>query len=182
MVPAWGAARIFHLKLCNIVFCSSVMSYYLPTWGRVMAVVYRFCPALKLLMVSVHGHTSDEAFEKLFDQVRVISSQLDVATGIFDLSDADMSEVTSERIRYLAAGPPMLSDPARRCVVTPPAYQFGMARMYQMVAKRDIDICRSLGEAYKLLDVRVPPAYQTVTLDTTGHVVMAAPRKHQKAG
>jgi len=65
-------------------------------------------------------------------------------------------------------------------VVAPPAYQYGMARMYEMASSRTIDICRTLDEAYAILEIRVPP-FQTVTLDATGLVMLSSERE-QKAG
>ncbi len=147
-----------------------------------MPAVYKYNPGHLLLLVHVNGHVVDDALNVIYRQIRSIVSQVKIELGIFDLADADLSEITSETIRNLASSPPMLPEPARRCVVAPAAYQFGLARMFQMVADRDIDICRSMAEAYALLGLHPPIVWHAVSLDAKGRMTVSAPRKQQKAG
>jgi len=146
-----------------------------------MQLLYEYSSALSLLSVSIHGSVSDDALSAIHLQTRVITSQLQVDCGIFDLSGADLSAIASETIRAFASFPPMLPVSARRIVVAPPAYQYGMVRMYEMAASRTIEICRSIQEAYAVLGIHVSPSFQTVTLDAEGRVVLGS-RPERKAG
>jgi hypothetical protein len=145
-------------------------------------ILHQYNSAFSLLLISIHGEVADGALDITHVQAKSIASQLDVALGILDLSEADISAITPEIVRALAWGPPILRDSARRCVVTPLAYQFGMARMFQIVSNRNIEICRSRGEAYAVLGIKVPSTFQTVTLDDSGRVVLSTDSDEQRAG
>ena len=146
-----------------------------------MHLLYEYSSALSVLSTSIHGSVTDDAVSTIHGQTRLITSQLHIECGIFDLSAADLSAISSETVRALASCPPMLPEQARRIVVAPPAYLYGMARMYEVASSRTITICRSLDEAYAILGIRVLPSLKTVTLDPDGCVVLSNERE-QKAG
>jgi hypothetical protein len=131
-------------------------------------VVFEFAPALKLLRSTYTGVLDDALLRLGSRTAGELAARLHPQLGITDLSQAAF-RVSAETIRHLAGRPiPPLRD-IPRAVVAPTDLAFGMARMYQIVSddhRPNLQVVRSMREAYQALGITAEPNFETISLDT----------------
>jgi hypothetical protein len=82
--------------------------------------------------------------------------------AILDFSRVTDFEVSSDAIRQVAAAPPVVPPGYMRVLVIPQIFIYGLARMFQILGEKtrpELQVVRTLDEAYRLLGVRSPEFY-----------------------
>ena len=133
-----------------------------------MQVTYRFCPERRLILAKYSGEVGTEHFINSYSEGRRVSAATGATHAIFDFSAADLSTIQTHAILSLGSSPPVIPDGGTQCIVAPPDYMFGIARMFQAVTGRDMHICRSLEKAYAVLGISTAPSFQDVTPGPNG--------------
>ena len=121
---------------------------------------FEFDPENKLLRVRLEGQITTEA---ALEHYRAASQQVlrtRPVASIWDLSEVNSLEVSTEAVARLAHTVPALPEPQRlRIIVAPSGHVFGLARMFQALgqgARPRLRVVRSLEEACTLLGVSKP--------------------------
>lgn len=86
--------------------------------------------------------------------------------GILDFSQVTDFEVSADAIRQVAAAPPAFPPGYMRIMVIPQIFIYGLARMFQILGERtrpELQVVRSMDEAYQLLGVESPEFYPLST-------------------
>ena len=110
------------------------------------------------LAVRVTGQFTDDVFKRFYaDTPRYVTGR-DVRGAILDLSAVKTFDLSADVVRQVSELHPLLPDPFPRYVVAPQDHAFGMARMFQTVAKgrEALSIVRSLAAAYSALGITTP--------------------------
>lgn len=79
--------------------------------------------------------------------------------GILDFTAVTDFEVSSDAIRRMAAAPAAFPPGYMRVLVIPQMFIYGLARMFQILGEKsrpELQVVRSLDEAYALLGVQLP--------------------------
>jgi hypothetical protein len=86
--------------------------------------------------------------------------------GILDFSKVTDFEVSADAIRQVAAAPPVFPGGYMRILVIPQVFIYGLARMFQILSEKtrpELQVVRSMEEAYHLLGVESPEFYPVGT-------------------
>jgi hypothetical protein len=82
--------------------------------------------------------------------------------AILDFSRVTDFEVSGDAIRRIAAAPPAVPSGYMRVLVVPQIFIYGLARMFQILGEKtrpELQVVRTLDEAYRLLGVESPEFY-----------------------
>src|SRR5271165_1840827 len=112
-----------------------------------------------VLRVSLQGQVSDAVLSDGYAAVEKYVASHGPCRAIVDVSEVTKFEVSSHAIRQLARSAPALPVGHMRLVVAPQAHVYGMMRMFQMLGeltRPDLQVVRTMDEAYRLLRVESP--------------------------
>ena len=124
-----------------------------------MGFVVDFDARNKVLRVTLEGRVTDEIMLDAYATVAKYAASRGPCRGITNVLPVTKFEVSSNAIRQMASSTPAFPIGYMRILVAPSDYIFGMARMFQMLGDRtrpDLQIVRTLDEAYRLLQIDSP--------------------------
>jgi len=131
--------------------------------GEHMAYQFEFDRSNGILRCQFEGAVTDESLRECHQEARRYAAVTNAGVGILDFSNVTSFSVSSQLVRGLALLPPVMPGPGPRFIVAPSTHIYGMARMFQELrslqqhgsdAPQEIQVVRSLDEAYTLLEVR----------------------------
>jgi len=126
-----------------------------------MAYRFEYDSTNKILMCRFDGDVLFEALKRyyLIDTPRVIA-RTDFRGSIVDFTNVTLFDISPERIRELAAYPPVDPMASRlRIVVAATPHIFGLARMFELHGENtrpNLHVVSSMSQAYALLGVTNP--------------------------
>jgi len=140
-----------------------------------MAYQFEFDRSNGILRCKFEDDVTDECLRECHQKARKYVAVTDAGVGILDFSNVASFSVSSQLVRGLALLPPVMPGPGPRFIVAPSTHIYGMARMFQELrllhqhgsdAPQEIQVVRSVDEAYTLLKVR-EPHFEPVNADAT---------------
>lgn len=108
---------------------------------------------------SLEGRVSDELFWESLKALSEVLAKVPVKKGIVDFSRVTRFEVSNRAIHDLAASSPLMPAQFPRVVVASGDHVYGVARMFEMLSEEtrpNLEVVRTMEEAYKLLDIKEP--------------------------
>jgi hypothetical protein len=107
---------------------------------------------------SLEGRVSDELFWESLKALGEVLAKVPAKKGIVDFSGVTRFEVSNRAIHDLAAASPFMPAQFPRVVVASGDHVYGVARMFGMLSEetRNLEVVRTMEEAYKLLDLTAP--------------------------
>jgi hypothetical protein len=125
-------------------------------------IVVDFDAENNILRGTLHGPMSGASLLKLYADGTAYLASHPPCRGILDFSDVTDFEVSSEAIRQVAGSPAAFPPGYMRVLVIPQIFIYGLARMFQILGEKtrpELQVVRSLEEAYRLLGVENPEFY-----------------------
>jgi len=128
-----------------------------------MAYQFEFDRSNGILRCKFEGVITDESLRECRQEARKYLAVTNAGVGILDFSNVASFSVSSQLVRGLALLPPVMPGPGPRFIVAPSTHIYGMARMFQELrslqqhgsdAPQEVQVVRSVDEAYTLLKVR----------------------------
>jgi hypothetical protein len=111
----------------------------------------------RILLVSFADPLTDEDFRNAYEAARRIIEAYGPCSGITDLWSVTEFPVSANLVRELAFFRKLLPKQCTEVVLAPRDVIFGMARMFEILTERpNIQVVRSIEDAYTLLDVTAP--------------------------
>jgi len=126
-------------------------------WG--VGFVFSFDAKNKIILVAVQGHISDAVLSDGYASMGKYAASHGPCRAIVDASGVTKFEVSSHTVRGLARSAPAIPVGYARVIVAPQAHLYGMMRMFQMLGeltRPDLQVVRTMEEAYQLLRVESP--------------------------
>ena len=124
-----------------------------------MGFVLDFDAKNNILRVTLEGRLTDAILlEGYAAAVRYVASH-GPCRGITDVSQVTKFDVSNDTIKQLAGTSPAFPTAYMRVFVAPKDFVYGMARMFQILGgetRPNLHIVRTMGEAYRLLQVESP--------------------------
>ena len=127
-----------------------------------MNIVVDFDAENNILRATLEGPMTGAILLDLYVRASQFIASRPPCRGIVDLSAVTDFEVSSSAIRQVAAAPPAFPPGYMRVLVVPQIFIFGLARMFQILTEKtrpELQVARSLDEAYRLLGVESPEFY-----------------------
>jgi hypothetical protein len=125
-------------------------------------IVVDFDAENKILRGTLHGSMTGASLLKLYADGTAYIASHPPCRGILDFSDVTDFEVCADAIRQVAASPAAFPPGYMRVLVIPQIFIYGLARMFQILGEKtrpELQVVRSLEEAYHLLGVEKPEFY-----------------------
>jgi hypothetical protein len=122
-----------------------------------MPLTHEVDPSRRIVIVTVSGDLGDEQLFELHDEIRKNREVKSDFGLLIDLRQARGRNITSSGVGALAELPLVLSAKARRAVVVPSDFGFGMARMYSLLREAGnggIAVFRDFAEARRWIENR----------------------------
>jgi len=114
-------------------------------------------PTHCVLRITVAGYVTDDSFRELYYSIGRLAAQGGPYAGITDFSNVTGGSVSSSMVRDLAAADPAIPGGRPRIIVGSRPVVYGYSRMFELCRdsmRGQLQVVRSLKEAYDLLDVR----------------------------
>jgi len=124
-----------------------------------MGFVMEFDATNKILLVRVTGYVDNEIMRDTYAAVAAYVAAYGPCRAITDLSGVTKGDVSPSAIWSLARQTPAIPKGYMRVIVAPEDSRFGMVRIFQILSeltRPDIQVVRTLDEAYRLLQVESP--------------------------
>jgi hypothetical protein len=124
-----------------------------------MGFVMEFDVRNNILRVTIVGRLTDAILSDCYATIARDVASHPPCRGILDFSEVTEFEVSSDAIRHVAAAPPAFPTGYTRVLVIPKDFIYGLARMFQMLGEKtrpDLQVVRTMDEAYRLLRVKSP--------------------------
>jgi hypothetical protein len=122
-----------------------------------MPVTFEIKPSLRTIFSTFHGVATED---DLISEAIELSKHADfnpAFSHIVDFSAATSTTLTPEFLRSFAQEKSLFNRDAKQVVVAPQPHIFGLARMVQMLREArspNIEVVRSMNEAYALLGIQ----------------------------
>jgi hypothetical protein len=145
--PACAFARFREVKLLRVVRL------------LLMGFVMEFDATNKILCVRVTGYVGNEIMRDTYAAVAGYVAAHGPCRAITDLSGVTKGDVSPSAIWSLARQTPAIPKGYMRVIVAPEDSKYGMVRIFQILSeltRPDIQVVRTLDEAYRLLQVESP--------------------------
>jgi hypothetical protein len=113
----------------------------------------------KILCVRVTGYVDNEIMRDIYAAVAGYVADHGPCRAITDLSGVTKGDVSPSAIWSLARQTPAIPKGYMRVIVAPDDSRYGMVRIFQILSeltRPDIQVVRTLDEAYRLLQVESP--------------------------
>lgn len=124
-----------------------------------MAIVVDFDARNNILRATLEGRMTRGILLDLYAAATEYMASHPPCRGILDFSRVTGFEVSNEAIRQVAASPPAFPAGYMVVLVTPKAFMYGLARMFQILSEKtrpDLQVVRTMNEAHRLLQVKSP--------------------------
>lgn len=124
-----------------------------------MSIVVEFDAKNNVLRGTVHGPMTGAILLDFYAAATEYMASHQPCRGILDFSQVTEFEVSPHAIRQVAAAPPVFPAGHMRVIVVPIDFIYGLARMFQMLGEEtrpDLQVVRTLDEAYRLLQIESP--------------------------
>lgn len=124
-----------------------------------MAIVVDFDARNNILRGTMDGRMTRGILLDLYAVAAKYTASHPPSRGILDFSGVTGFEVSSEAIKQVAAAPPVFPAGYMLVLVTPKDIIYGLARMFQILSEKtrpDLQVVRTMDEAYRLLQVKSP--------------------------
>jgi hypothetical protein len=125
-------------------------------------IVVDFDAKHNILRGTLEGPMSGVVLLELYHKASEFMASHPPCRAILDFSHVTEFEVSSEAIRQVAASPPVVPAGYMRVLVIPQVFIYGLARMFQILGEKhrpELQVVRTLEEAYRLLGVEDPQFY-----------------------
>ncbi len=127
-----------------------------------MNIVVDFDSKNNILRGTLEGQMTGAIFLDFYARATVYMESHPPCRAILDFSKVTDFEVSSEAIRQVAASQPVAPHGYMRVLVIPQIFIYGLARMFQILTEKtrpELQVVRTLDEAYRLLGVESPEFY-----------------------
>lgn len=127
-----------------------------------MNIVVDFDSKNNILRGTLEGPLTGAIFLDFYAKATEYMKSHPPCRAILDLSKVTDFEVSSEAIRQVAASQPVVRHGYMRVLVIPQIFIYGLARMFQILTEKtrpELQVVRTLEEAYRLLGVEFPEFY-----------------------
>jgi hypothetical protein len=125
-----------------------------------MAFYFEFNLANRILRCRFSGPVTDEDLVGFYRTAVLLAGSLDPLTGIVDFSSVTDFQVTSSKMRELAAFPPVMPQQDRVRVIVAPSHDvFGMVRIFEIegeATRPSLHVVRSAAEAWTIIGIQEP--------------------------
>ena len=124
-----------------------------------MGFAFEYDAASGTVRWSLEGKVSDALFWESLKALGEVLVKVPAKKGIVDFSRVTRFEVSNRAIHDLAAASPFMPAQFPRVVVASGDHVYGVARMFGMLSEEtrpNLEVVRTMEEAYKLLDVKSP--------------------------
>ena len=124
-----------------------------------MSIVVEFDATNNILRGTLEGRMTGAILLEFYAAATKYMASHPPCRGILDFSEVTEFEVSSDAIRHVAAAPPAFPTGYTRVLVIPKDFIYGLARMFQMLGEKtrpDLQVVRTMDEAYRLLRVKSP--------------------------
>lgn len=122
-----------------------------------MAFRVEFEPVQKVLLVRFEGRVTEELIAECYRSTPRYSTATGARAHILDFSSATELTLSSNFLHALALEPILSVGPLRHCfIIAPTAYEFGLARMFQMEGEHTrplLEVVHTMNEALAALGI-----------------------------
>ena len=124
-----------------------------------MGFVLEYDARNNVLRGTLEGVVTDDILRDAYAAAAQCAANCGPCRGLWDMSAVTNFEVSSDVIRELAKDAPIIPAGHMRILVATTDHQYGMMRMLQMLGETtrpDLQVVRTLDEAYRLLRLESP--------------------------
>ncbi len=125
-----------------------------------MAFQFEFDPANRFLLARFQGRVTEGSVAECYRAARKYSTATDARARILDFSSATEFDLSSDFLHALAKEPASQDGWKRPCfIVAPAAFEFGLARMFQMEGEHTrplLEVVHTMDEALAALGIQFP--------------------------
>lgn len=120
---------------------------------------FEFDPVNRVVCWRLRGEVTDELFAESLQLVADILADTKPRGGIIDFSLVTSLRISTETIKQTANSKPIFPAELPRVIVAPLDHVYGMARMFAAFSedtRKDVEVVRTMDEAYKFLGIKEP--------------------------
>lgn len=124
-----------------------------------MTSAFEFDPINKVVCWRLRGEVTDELFVESLQLVADILADTHPTSGIIDLSQVTSLLISTQSITQTANSKPIFPVELPRVIVAPSNHVYGMSRMFAAHSegtRKDVEVVRTMDEAYRLLGIKDP--------------------------
>ena len=124
-----------------------------------MTSAFEFDPVNKVVCWRLRGEVTEELFAESLQLVADILADTNPNSGIIDFSEVTSLHLSTDTLKQTASSKPVFPTKLPRIIVAPSGHVYGMARMFAVITestRKDVQVVRTMDEAYQLLGIKEP--------------------------